>query len=733
MLPPPPEQLDVEPLLTVEGTVERIVYENRTTNFLVGRLQTSPLVEAITFVGSLMAISPGETLRLRGRWIEDKRFGRQLRVESYETLVPSSVQGIEKYLGSGLIEGIGPAYAKRLVSAFGIETLRVIDEQPERLQSVQGIGKKRAQQIREAWEKQKSVQSIMVFLQGHGISSAQAARIFKRFGEGAVSVIRENPYLLAEEISGIGFQSADRIAARLGIAGDHFQRLQAGLEHLLHRAAGEGHVFLPAEELVEQTAELLKVPAEKLETPLLELTLQGKLVREREDIYLPYLHRAETGLVNVLKKLVATPLEPLEIHVENALRWAEKTRQIQLSGEQREAIAWAISSKVLIITGGPGTGKTTIINSLLGILEKKGLSFLLAAPTGRAAKRMETATGREAQTIHRLLEYSPKSSGFSRNEFNPLVTDLVVVDEASMIDVLLMYSLVRALPPFARLIIVGDVDQLPSVGPGSVLLDLISSGMLPVARLRTVFRQAAESGIVRSAHLVNEGRYPEFNQHDFFLIERQDPAQVVDTLVEVVSKRLPQSFQLDPMYDIQVLAPMRRGEAGVNHLNEVLQERMNAAGKHVPRRGLRLGDKVMQLRNNYELEVFNGDLGVISQLEEDAKELEVTFDDGRKVLYPLDEVDNLGLAYAATIHKSQGSEYPAVVIPFLPQHYMMLQRNVLYTGITRGRKIVVLIGEKKSHLDRRPQQPVHPPQHPACGKTAQRTVAECWMCERTNI
>jgi exodeoxyribonuclease V alpha subunit len=689
-------QTGLDPVATLEGTVERIVFESEDTGFVVARVRETNAGELITFVGNMLAISPGETVALRGRWVEDKKFGRQLRVESYESVLPATIKGIEKYLGSGLIEGIGPKFAKRLVKAFGIETLQVISKQPGRLRAVPGIGKKRATQIVEAWVQQREIQSIMLFLQRHGITPSQAVKIYKCYGDKSMAVLRNNPYKLAEDISGIAFGGADKIAMELGIERDSAERLEAGLQFALTTASTEGHVFLPEPDLLDSAAELLAVEKEHLVPILTKLVTQQQITRDGDALYQPLMYAAECGTADLLKRLIGTPHEPVPIKVDIALKWVEKTKDITLSDEQGEAIRTAIDAKVMVITGGPGTGKTTVLNSLLAILQKKGLSFLLAAPTGRAAKRMEAATDREARTIHRLLEYSPKHNGFTRDENNPLITDLLVIDEASMLDQLLMFSLLKALPPFARLILVGDIDQLPSVGAGNVLFDIMASATVPVVRLKTVFRQAAQSGIVTSAHQINQGKNPAFNSEDFFLIERADPAKALDTIVELVCNRIPTKFGLDPRKDIQVLSPMRRGEIGVNRLNEVLQEALNPHGEAVPRRAFRKGDKVMQLRNNYELDVYNGDTGIITLLDIEAKELEITFDDDRVVLYSFDDLDNLGLAYAATVHKSQGSEYKAVVLPFLPQHYMMLQRNVLYTAITRGKQLVTIVGSAKA-------------------------------------
>lgn len=684
-------------LTSVEGVVDRIVYENPENGFFVGRLLASGQQQPIvTFVGNLMAVSPGETVRLNGFWVEDRKFGKQFRVNTCETILPTSVAGIERYLGSGIIPGIGQTYAKRLVNAFGVETLKVIDEQPERLRGVPGIGRKRAALIRESWNSHRNVQSIMMFLQSHGVSPSQAVKIYKHYGDGAVAKLRANPYILAKDIAGIGFLKADKIAREMGIAPDATARLKAGVCHVLDKASGQGHVYFSGEQLRTGASALLGVPAEQFTKIFAEMMVQQELQVEDDCWYLPSLHIAETGCAERLKRLIRAPLEHIPIQMENALKWVARQVGIELSPEQQEAIRTGVNAKVMVITGGPGTGKTTVINSLLAILEKKGLSFLLSAPTGRAAKRMESATGHEAFTIHRLLEFSPKTGGFQHNEHNPVKTDLLVIDEASMLDIQLAHALFRALEPGTRVIIVGDVDQLPSVGPGNVLLDIIASGVIPVVRLKTVFRQAAQSGIITNAHRINRGEMPIFNDKDFFLIERTDPQKALATIVEVISKRLPDSFQLHPLRDIQALAPMRRGQAGVESINQALKSALNPNGAPVPRREFGLGDKVMQTRNNYELEVFNGDMGIITLIDEEAGEIEVCFEDEKRVIYPMEETDDLTPAYCATVHKSQGSEYPAVVLSFLPQHYMMLQRNVLYTAITRGKKLVVIVGTSKA-------------------------------------
>ncbi len=681
--------------VTIEGVVERIVFESPDTGFFVARLRQENSPDLTTFVGNLMAVSPGETIRITGLWVDDKKFGRQIRVESYQTILPSSVSGIERYLGSGLVRGIGPAYAKRLVKAFGLETLQIIDEQPERLTSVAGIGVKRASQIREAWSEQKSIQSIMVFLQGHGIGTGQAVRIYKRYGDGAVTVLRENPYKLAEDISGIGFSGADKIASSLGIDRESAERLKAGLHYTLQQSVADGHTFLVEADLIARATTLLGVDAERLPSALAALVSGGGVVREGDNLFLSALHQAEVGCDHHIKRLLRAPGETLTIDIEKAIQWVEKTQEIQLSPEQNEAVQMAAKARMMVITGGPGTGKTTLINSLLAILEKKGVSAVLAAPTGRAAKRMEAATGREAKTIHRLLEFSPRARGFARGEHDPLEADLVVIDECSMVDIHLMHSLLQAIPNGARLFLVGDVDQLPSVGPGNVLMDIIASNVIPTVRLKTVFRQAAESGIIANAHRINRGETPQFNTEDFFFVERPDPSKALEAVLELIVNRIPKKFGLDPLRDVQVMSPMHRGETGVENLNRALQDALNPKGAPVPRKDFRLGDKVIQLRNNYELDVYNGDVGIVTLVEEEVKELHVQFDD-RVVLYSFDDLDNLSLAYAITVHKSQGSEYPAVILPLSTQHYLLLQRNVLYTAITRGKRLVIIVGDPKA-------------------------------------
>jgi exodeoxyribonuclease V alpha subunit len=682
---------------TLEGTVERIVFENADTGFVVARLQQEGNPELVTFVGSMLTVNPGETARISGRWIDDKKFGRQIRVENYESILPSSVDGIEKYLGSGLIQGIGKAYAKRLVDTFGASTLEVIDKQPEKLRRVEGIGQKRAKQIRAAWKEQRGIQEVMVFLQGHGIGTAQAIKIYKKYQERSAAVLREDPYRVAEEITGIGFAGADAIARNMDIPVDSVQRLKAGIAHVLREEVSQGNLFLEREDLLQKSAELLTVERASLESALQQQVEEKGLREEPWGVYLDVLYQAEISCTSHFHRLLKEEKSKLEVDLINAIRWVEQKNSITLSDEQKSALETAIDTPITIITGGPGTGKTTLINSLIAVFQRKGLSVLLAAPTGRAAKRMEEASGQPARTLHRLLEFNGHRGGFMRDEMNPLDTDVLVLDECSMIDISLMEGVLKAMMGSTRLIMVGDVDQLPSVGPGNVLLDLIASGCISTVRLKTIFRQAAESGIISNSHRINRGEEPVYEKsEDFFFIERDDPEKALDTVLELVTQRIPDKFELDPMKDIQVLAPMHRGSVGVSSLNSRLQDALNPSGQPIPRRNFRVGDKVIQVRNNYDLDVFNGDMGIIRGVNVEEQEVRVEYEGRGLVAYDFNDLDNLSLSYAITIHKSQGSEYPALVMPLVWEHYVMLQRNVLYTGITRAKRLVVLVGDPKA-------------------------------------
>jgi exodeoxyribonuclease V alpha subunit len=695
---------------TIEGVLERIAYANEDNAWCVVRLKIRGRGQ-VTAVGKLLGARPGESLRCSGAWVHDRKYGAQFKVESYLTVRPSTFVGMEKYLGSGLVEGVGPSLAKRLVQHFGLETLDVIGKAPERLAEVEGIGPVRSQKIRQAFERQKHIQEVMVFLQSHGISSAFAVKIFKRYGADSVARVRENPFRLAQEIRGIGFLSADRIARDMGIAADSPHRAAAGLLHCLRQASGQGHVYVEKGELTRQATELLEIEAEKASEAIASLLENGEacaepLGTEATDeapraIFLPALAAAEAGLAKRVRTLTAQGTLPVAIAADRAVEWFEKRESLALAEGQRQALKLALVSKMMVLTGGPGTGKTTLVRGIVRIFTRKGLRVLLAAPTGRAAKRLSQAAGMEAKTVHRMLEYNPRTRAFTRDREFPLVADLVVVDEASMLDTSLAFHLLRALPDKGRLILVGDVDQLPSVGPGRVLADLIDSGVPEVARLSEIFRQAKESLIVVNAHRVRQGQMPILRKAedgaDFFFIGRREPEDVLETLNHLVSERIPKTFGFDPHTEIQVLTPMQKGILGAAHLNAGLQALLNADGESLNRGGrlLRVGDRVMQVRNNYDLEVFNGDVGLVASLDLEEQRLQVDMD-GRLVSYELSALDELMLAYACSIHKSQGSEYPCVVIPLHTQHYVMLQRNLLYTALTRGRKLVVIIGSRQA-------------------------------------
>jgi exodeoxyribonuclease V alpha subunit len=686
--------------------VERVTFHNAENGFCVLRTKARGHRDLITIVGHAPVISAGEWITASGEWINDRTHGQQFKARFLRTSAPTSIDGIEKYLGSGMIRGIGPVYAKKMVKAFGEKVFDIIEAEPNRLREVTGIGAVRAKRITDAWAEQKVVREIMVFLHSNGVGTARAVRIYKTYGSDAVQVMTENPYRLARDIRGIGFKTADAIAMKLGIEKTAMIRVRAGISYALTEAMDEGHCGLPAQELGPLAVELLEVPKELVQTALdLELaekTVIADTVGDTPCVFLGGLYRAEKVIAERIRRLANGALPWSFIDPDKALPWIERKTGLSLAPSQVAAIRLALLSKLLIITGGPGVGKTTIVNAILRILAAKGVNLLLCAPTGRAAKRMTEATGFEAKTIHRLLEVDPKGGGFKRDGDNPLDCDLLVVDETSMVDVVLMQALAKAVPDEAALLIVGDIDQLPSVGPGQVLADVITSGAVPVVRLTEVFRQAARSRIITNAHKINQGLIPDLarpeGDSDFYFVPADDPEQAVPRIVELVKSRIPQRFGLDPIRDIQVLCPMNRGGVGARSLNIELQAALNPAGdRKVEGFGWTFapGDKVMQIENDYDKEVYNGDVGYIEDVDPDASELVAKFD-GRGVTYGFGELDTLVPAYAATIHKSQGSEYPAVVIPLLTQHYAMLQRNLLYTGVTRGKKLVVLVGQKKA-------------------------------------
>lgn len=688
------------------GLVERVTFHNDENGFCVLRVKARGHRDLVTVVGHAATISAGEWATASGEWVNDRTHGQQFRAHFLRTSAPTSLDGIEKYLASGMIRGIGPVYAKKMVAAFGEKVFDIIEASPDRLREIDGIGPVRALRITTAWAEQKIVREIMVFLHSHGVGTARSVRIFKTYGADAVQVMTENPYRLARDIRGIGFKTADAIALRLGIEKTAMIRVRAGISYALTEAMDKGHCGLPLEELAPLSVTLLEVDTSLVQTALdLELaegTVVADTVGETPCVFLAGLYRAEQVIAEHLLRLINGTLPWSYIDPEKALPWIEQKTGLALAESQIAAIRLALVSKVLVITGGPGVGKTTIVNSILRILSAKGIELLLCAPTGRAAKRMTEATGFEAKTIHRLLEADPKAGGFKRSTEDPLACDLLVIDETSMVDVMLMHALMKAIPDNAALLIVGDIDQLPSVGPGQVLADIISSGSVPVVRLTEVFRQAAQSRIITGAHRINQGFIPDLSRpegdSDFYFVQADEPEAAVSLIIELVKTRIPRRFGLDPIRDIQVLCPMNRGGVGARSLNIELQAALNPAGEHkVERFGWTFapGDKVMQIENDYDKEVYNGDIGYIDGVDPDASELIASFD-GRAVTYGFGELDTLVPAYAATIHKSQGSEYPAVVIPVLTQHYAMLQRNLLYTGVTRGKRLVVLVGQKKA-------------------------------------
>lgn len=701
------DSIKPEAEITLDGTVGRFLFRDEESSFTVARFET-PGHEQVTVLGELVGVTEGLPLRLRGKWVTDKKWGRQFRVSTYQLKSPATVIGIERFLGSGLIPGIGPELAKRIVGAFGMETLEVIDRSPQRLTEVPGIGASRAAKLAEAFAAQRHVQDVMVFLQGHGVSAAFAARIVKKYGKDAINVVRANPYRLAHDVWGIGFRTADSIAEKLGMARDAPERLEAGILHALETANEDGHMHVPDEELIKASAELLSVDLDKIAPRLGALEQRGHVIRESLGergavTELPWAYEAESEAAFRLAELIRTPARSMSLDVHAAIHAFEAVTGLALAGQQRKAVEAALIDKVVVITGGPGVGKTTIVKAIVHLAKLTQRKVALGAPTGRAAKRLGEATVHEAMTIHRLLEFQPHEGGFARRPENPLDIDMLVIDEASMVDAQLFRALLAALRPGTQLVLVGDVDQLPSVGAGAILSDTIESGAATVIRLTEIFRQAAASKIVLSAHKINQGELPDLEsepggQADFYFIGRDDPEAARATIVELVAERIQARFGFDPITEVQVLAPMHRGELGTSALNKALQDKLNPArGEAEITRGERVfrrGDKVMQLRNDYDRNVFNGDIGVIAGIDPD-NVLRVDFD-GRIVVYERADLDQLIHAYAVSVHKSQGSEYPAVVIPIATQHFMMLQRSLLYTAVTRGKKLVVLVGSKRA-------------------------------------
>jgi exodeoxyribonuclease V alpha subunit len=687
----------------LKGTITRITYQDAQAPYTVARLEVDD-VEEVTIVGGIFPVSEGEEIKVGGSWKVHPRYGLQFQAERWEKLEPATLEGIQKYLGSGLIKGIGPSYAKRLVAAFGLNTLKVLSEEPSKVLRVSGIGRIRAAKILRAWQEQRGMQDVMVFLQGHGVGSSLALKIYRGFGAETVARVKENPYCLAEEIYGVGFVLADRIAATLGISGDFPLRVQAGLLHVLKKFADDGHCYVPQTALKTNAAGLLQVDEDVVQYAIDRLALQARLVVEQHGeeeearIYPRELHEAERRVAAAVRRLLSSPSGLKLPKSSSALPF--DSANLLLEPEQRDAIAQALTGKIVVITGGPGTGKTTLLIALLKILKHAEVSFALAAPTGRAAKRMAELSGEEARTIHRLLEYNPREGGFLRDEGDPIEASVIIVDEASMLDLPLLDHLLAAIAPETHLVLVGDVDQLPSVGPGSVLRDLIDSQAVPVVVLKRIFRQAGESLIVQNAHRILRGEPlaldGEPERRDFVFIAREREEEALAVIEELVKERIPRRLG-GGAADIQLLSPMHRGLLGTVHLNRQLQQLLNPRGPSIERGGttFRLGDRVMQLRNNYDKGVFNGDLGKIAAVDIEEGELTVDFD-GKSITMDADDLDEIGLAYAISVHKSQGSEYPAVVIPLHTAHFPMLHRSILYTAVTRGRELVVLVGSKRA-------------------------------------
>ncbi|HEY74323.1 MAG: ATP-dependent RecD-like DNA helicase [Chloroflexi bacterium] len=707
----------------LRGTVERITYYSEETGYSVIRLNVAGRPDLVTVIGNLPEVQPGESLRLTGAWTTHPQYGRQFKAERCEQTLPATTEGIKRYLGSGLVKGVGPMTAGRIVQRFGADTLRVLDEEPRRLREALGVGPKRAAAVAQAWEEQKHIREVMLFLQSHGVTTGLAVKIYKAYGDDSLQVVQDDPYRLARDIWGVGFKTADKIARDLGLPPDAPSRVQAGVAYALSQLADEGHTYAPEQELVKEATRLLAVSSDLVGTAIEDLDAEemvrretliyptadgrGSLtppLREEQAVYLAPFYYGEIGVTNRVRRLVESPTTRLlpfrSVNWDALLTQINRDSAVELSPEQREAVQAALTHKVTVLTGGPGTGKTVSVRTVIGALEAMNCRYALCAPTGRAAKRLSEATDRPAKTVHRMLEYSPQE-GFRRNEKNPLPVDCLIVDEASMLDLLLTNNLLKAVDPAAHVLFVGDVDQLPSVGAGDVLRDIIRSGRAAIVQLTTIFRQAANSGIVINAHRINRGQFPILNKFDdFYFFSQKDPQEAAQLLVDIVKRRIPQKFGLDPVDELQVLAPMYRGACGVANLNIRLQEALNPPAPNRPERNLggrafRVGDKVMQVRNNYLRDVFNGDIGRVTGIDPLEQTLAVTID-SRPVIYDWGEADELVHAFCISTHKSQGSEYTAIVMPMLTQHYLMLQRNLLYTGITRAKRLVVLVGTRQA-------------------------------------
>ncbi|KXG74880.1 ATP-dependent RecD-like DNA helicase [Thermotalea metallivorans] len=684
----------------ISGIVERITYQNEENGFCVIKIRSKGFSELVSVVGNLAAVNVGSAIRLKGEWKMDSKYGKQFVAIDYRETVPATVAGIEKYLGSGLIKGIGPVYAKKIVKQFQKDTLRIIEEEPDKLIQVDGIGKKRVEMIKKAWQEQKEIKNVMLFLQSNGVSTAYAVKIYKTYGNESIEIVKSNPYRLADDIWGIGFKTADKIARHMGFDANSYERCRSGIVYVLNELSNEGHCYATKEQIFAYAEKMLEIGKERIEEVLQQMIKEKTVILEKEDaIFLPPFYYSEVGVARRIKEILSVERKYQRADVGKIIEKIERDENIVYDQVQKEAIQRAVQSKVMVLTGGPGTGKTTTTLAMIKVFQRLGAKVLLAAPTGRAAKRMSEATGMESKTIHRLLEYKPVE-GYKKNEENPLECDVLIIDESSMVDILLMYNLLKAVSNETVIILVGDVDQLPSVGAGNVLKDMIESGVVNVVKLTRIFRQAQGSAIITNAHRINKGDFPELKggkNSDFFFIEEEEPSKIVEIIRELCKTRLPQYYKIDAVNDIQVLCPMQRGETGTANLNAVLQEALNPSEISIKYGGIsyKLGDKVMQVKNNYDKNVFNGDIGRITRMDMEDRTLTINFD-GNEVSYDATELDEVVLAYATTVHKSQGSEYKIVIAPFTTQHYMMLQRNLLYTCITRAKKIMILVGTKKA-------------------------------------
>jgi len=691
----------------IRGILEKIIFKNSETGFMVGkvRLEDNNLV---TIVGNAFELQCGEKIEVTGKWILNRNYGQQFEIESIKTAEPATAVGIKNYLGSGLIKGIGPVMANRIVSHFKLDTLKILDEEPERLNEIDGIGKKRINLIFKSWKKHKNIREVMIFLQSYGISNTYATKIYNNYGDNSINVIKVNPYRLSEDIFGIGFKTADKIALKTGIEKDSLFRIKAGIIHLLKSAEDDGHCYLPYEEFIEIAEDFLCTELGKITDALSKLEGEERIIIVKDDVskvYLASIYSAEKYVSEKILAILSHEMEPKirgskKDGIYDLINNLAAKERIILDDIQMKAIEKAVTEKILVITGSPGTGKSTILNFVIKIFEKENKSVLLGAPTGRASKRLYEATGKEAKTIHRLLNYNPKLNKFIKNEKNPVDADMVIIDEASMLDIRLMRNLLLAIKPQTGVIFVGDVDQLPAVGPGNVLSEIIGSDIVPVIELQKIYRQEGESLIIYNAHKVRDGQFPYIGKpknNDFFFIEKNEPEEVVDLILNLLTQRIPKSFNYDPLYDVQVLVPTNKGIVGVNNLNSRIQDILNFNSQKVLRGSVqyRLNDKVMQLKNNYGKDVYNGDIGFIGGIDMEMEEITVNFD-GRNVDYSFFELDELSLSYAISIHKSQGSEFKCVIIPLLTSHYMLLQRNLLYTAITRAKELAVIVGSKKA-------------------------------------